>query len=264
MNVARIQAVSLTPRDLALLKELYDKTVLSNQHIMQKFFPNNSKSTLTNRLSRLESCGLVKKYKVPRLSGVKDLAFSNVAFQITKAGIRELQKRNFDEHLRDEPVNLHGFTIEHDLLLIDVMDALALKFQGGDLIHGKLLNENDLPSGVHPDAVLVLPNGQGRVAIELELTLKAENRYRELIMRYRLAKAYSQVIYVTAHPSIGAKIAKVIGAHPKTLGQKFSTGKFYFTNFSDLVRASEKAAITNGHDFLKGGNVIEECKVRSI
>jgi hypothetical protein len=188
---------------------------------------------------------MVQSFKVPKLDGHGQKPGVVVLFQITRNGIRELQKRNFSEVLREEPVKLHGFSIEHDVLLVDVLESFRTKFPDSKLIHGKLFNDGDSTFGLNPDAILILPDGKTKWAIELELTLKAESRYREIVLKYRMAKDIDNVIYVTGHPVIREKITKVLSAHPSFVGGVPDTGKFFFINLNDLSRNSN-ASISNG------------------
>jgi DNA-binding Lrp family transcriptional regulator len=250
-----LKTVSLTPRDLLLLQGLYDFTVMSFTQINRMFFNGLSNSTISNRLSKLEKGGMVKSYRVPKFSGSVDKPAVSVLFQITKNGIRELQKRNFAQVLRDEPTRLHGHSIEHDVILSDVLEALSKRVPDTKLVHGKLVSGEGVASGLNPDAILVLPDGKTKWAIELELTLKAEYRYREIVTRYRLASSIARVIYVTGHPAIREKLIQVLGVVPTSQGAKASTGKFFFIGLDELFNESKDATINNGKEILTRSEV---------
>lgn len=243
-------SVSLTPRDLALLKNLYDMTALSFGQVWQRHFKEKSISTISNRLSRLERADLIARLRVPRLLGIGNAPQVSVLFQITKNGIRELQKRTFSEVLRDEPVKLHAHSIEHDLLLSDVMDALKIRFSGAEIIHGRLWNPSQMASGVYPDAIIEILDGKTKWAVELEMTLKSEQRYRDIVLKYRLANDFSKVIYVIGHPAIREKLNQVLGGAPLSSGTNIITGKFHFVDVKELLREPRMAAISNGDALL--------------
>lgn len=243
-------SVSLTPRDLALLKNLYDMTALSFTQVWHRHFKDKSISTISNRLSRLERADLIARLRVPRLLGIGDAPQVSVLFQITKNGIRELQKRTFSEVLRDEPVKLHAHSIEHDLLLVDVMDALELRYNGSKIIHGRLWNPTTTTSGVYPDAIIEMPEGKAKCAVELEMTLKSEQRYRDIVLKYRLANDFSKIIYVVGHPAIREKLNQVLGGVPLVHGTNSVTGKFHFVDVKDLLREPRMAVISNGDALL--------------
>lgn len=248
MKERNLQSVSVTPRDLLLLQGLYDFTVLSFSQVRRKFFDGLSISTVSNRLSKLEKGGVIKSFRVPKFSCVMDKPGVSVLFQITREGIRELQKRNFNEVLRDEPVRLHGYSVEHDVLLSDVIEALNLKFPGSKIVHGRLLAGKEMALGINPDAILTKPNGLTRYAIEVELTLKAEDRYRDIVTKYRLSNAIDKVIYVYSHDAIKEKLIRQLGGNTRT-------GKFYFVKLNDFLCDFRRASINNGHDILGE----EEC-----
>jgi hypothetical protein len=250
MGKMNFSTVSLTPRDVVLLQGLYDSTVMSFNQIRRKYFPETALPTVSNRLSRLREGGLIQRLRVPRLLPNSARAPVETVFQITKPGIRELQKRTFEKVLREEPIRLNAFSVDHDVLLNDVMTALQEKFSGLKGIHGRLWNEVAVASGVNPDAVLVHPGSKTMYAVELELTLKSETRYREIVLKYRLASHFERVIYVTAHPAIDEKISKVMQAIPASIGGKPVTGKFFFVGLDALLKNPGQAILTNGNEFL--------------
>jgi hypothetical protein len=245
-----LRRMALTPRDFAILQKLYDMTVMSFNQVWRTFFSGKDISTISNRLKKLEGGGYIHRLKVPRLMGLENSPSTSVVFQIAKNGIKELQKRTSTEILRSEPVRLHGHSIEHDLLLVDVLSALSQRFGDIEIIHGRLLNQEETVLGVWPDAILKLPNGKTKWAIELELTAKSENRYREIVLKYRLSNHFERIVYVTGNPAIKQKLESVLGARPKTLGGIPFTEKFYFVGLKDLLENPKEALITNGEAFL--------------
>ncbi len=88
-------SVSLTSSDLLLLRSLYYKTVLSFDQIWQRVFKNLSKSTVSNRLSKLEKSSLIISFTVSKFDLPGRAHGICVLFQITKDGIRELQSGIF-------------------------------------------------------------------------------------------------------------------------------------------------------------------------
>lgn len=210
----QIKKVSVVPteRDFSVLLSLYDFVVLSFPQISKMHFDGKAKPTIVNRLTKLEESGLIQRLKIPRLQLNKEVGLISVVFQITRLGILVLQKQHPGFELRQDAIKLRPYSIDHDLLLVDVMLALKNKFPGSKVIHGELYFNNQSPSTLKPDVILVLPNGQGKIAIELELTAKSEKRYRELILKYRLAKDFTKVLYVTSHRQIEAKIKGILGS----------------------------------------------------
>ncbi len=224
-------SVMPTERDFSLLKSLYENVVMSFPQIARMHFTDRSKPTIINRLTKLESAGLIQRLKVPRLQITNAKKVISVVFQITRIGILVLQKRESGFELKPEPVRLRPYSVDHDLLLVDVIAAFKNKKPGCKIIHGELYLEGVSHQGLKPDAVIVLPNDQGRVALELELTAKSEKRYRDLMLKYRLSKDFVKIIYVTSQGQIENKIKFV-------LGQNFGGDRFQFLKLTDVLRAA--------------------------
>lgn len=224
-------SVMPTERDFAVLKSLYDFVVMSFPQIGQRHFAGKAKPTIVNRLTKLESAGLIQRLKVPRLEIGGTQNVISVVFQITRLGILVLQKCHPEFELRSEPIKLRPYSVDHDLLLVDVMQAMKNKFPGCEVIHGELYFKDASHLGLRPDAVLLLSNGQGAVALELELTAKSEKRYRDLILKYRLTKDFTKVIYVISHRQIETKIKTILG--PSHANQRFE-----FLQLGDVLGTS--------------------------
>lgn len=242
-------SIILTPRDTFILKDLYNSTVLSLFQIRNKHFANLSKPTALNRLTKLEKGGFIKRNRVPRfVLSSKDLQVS-VVFQITKDGISELQKRTNFEMLKHDPVSLSPFSIEHDLLLNEVMDKLSFMFPQTNIVNGKLLKPDSNQNGINPDAVMIWKDGK-QYAVELELTLKSEQRYRELILKYRTQSHFEKVIYVTQNKAIETKLVELMAHKTLSNGERPITDMFHFVCLDDLLNAQVCPKITNGETLI--------------
>lgn len=228
-NINKQPSVILTERDLFILKGLYDFTLMSFPQLAKVFFAVNAKPTIINRLSKLEQCGFITKTKLPRLITGMDKKVISVVYQISRLGIRELQKRFSNIEFHPEPVRLQPFSIEHDLLLVDVL--LSLKDQKPEMsfVLGEHFCRFKSHLSVKPDAILTDANGKLNVALELELTAKSERRYRELILKYRLAKDFESVVYITSSDAIKNKIQSLLGG----LGM---TSKFKFMSLGEIFQ----------------------------
>lgn len=225
-------SVMPTLRDYFVLMGLYENVVMNFPQLTRQFFNGKAKPTVLNRLSKLESSGLICKFKVPRLltSGSENVI--SVVYQITRQGIRELQKRYLDLELWPEPIRLQPFSIDHDLLLVDVLEALRNQNAGMKFLHGEHFPKKSTAISLKPDALLWMPTITKPVALELELTAKSEKRYRELILKYRLAKDFDHVLYVTSHQQVEAKIKSVLGLTDLS-------DRFKFTRVQDILRSSD-------------------------
>ena len=257
MNKTIRRGVILTPRDYCILSDLYHYTVMSFMQLKAKSFTDVQKATALNRLTKLERRGYIQRRRVPRfLSSAHDLQIS-VVYQITKSGIRELQKHLPDKALRTEPVKLSAFSLDHDLLLNDVMDQFSYLWPNSQVTNAKLLDTKSLPDGINPDATLEKPNSNTRWAIELELSLKSEHRYRNLVLKYRTQSDIQKVIYVTQNKVIESKLIEVVAYKPIEGIPTPSTDRFYFTSLDELMKSQSCPKIFNGEDTLspEGGNI---------
>ena len=245
MKIKVQKRVSLTPRDILLLFELHKNVVLSFPQVMQRAFHGKAKSTAMNRLGRLEGLGVIERWKIPQLSRSMAGPGIFVVFQITKKGIDILRKRMHGADLREKPVRLHGYSIHHDVLLVDVMDELTMKFKDSSITHGKLLERLDQENIIYPDAVLELPNVHERWAIELELTPKSEKRYREIVLRYRLSNAFDRVLYVTGQREIVPKLSRVLDTKFENLSTSPPKEKFLWIDLDALLQKENSPASMN-------------------
>ena len=235
MKIKIEKRVSLTPRDFFLLVELYRNVVLSFPQVRQKVFQGKAKSTVLNRLGKLEGMGFIERWRVPVLDSKQPGPGVFVVFSITRKGIAALSARHPGQLLRQKPVRVHGYGVYHDVLLVDVMDALRKKFTGSAVTNGRLWGEQPGASAVNPDAVLEFPGGKERWAVELECTAKSEKRYRETVLRYRLQSAFDRVLYVTDREDVVHKLARVLDRKPERLGSNPPTEKFLVLPLNDLV-----------------------------
>ena len=243
--------VLLTERDLSLLKSLYENVVMTFGQIGDLHFPSTAKSTIINRLTKLEHAGVIRRIRIPKMELGNDKRAIGVVFQITKIGIQRLQQRSPLLKLKPEPVSFSPFTLEHDLILVDVAYALKSRFGDCEVKNGKLgFTDGHTQAGLMPDLILSMPNTKEVFAIELELNGKSEKRYHELILRYRLSKVFTKVIYIVANPQIQGVISRVIlnrAIHPN---ETPGTGKFYFGSLTDTLQNQPTAILSNGQNTL--------------
>lgn len=235
MKIKIEKRVSLTPRDLFLLMELYQNVVLSFPQVCRKAFEGKAKSTVLNRLGKLEGMGFLERWRVPVLDSKQPGPGVFVVFSITRKGIAALSAKHPGQAFRQKPIRVHGYGVYHDVLLVDVMDALKERFPGAVVKNGRLWGEQPGVSAVNPDAVMELPGGKERWAVELECTAKSEKRYREIVLRYRLQSVFDRVLYVTDREEVVQKLARVLDRKPSILGSDPPAEKFLLLPLNDLV-----------------------------
>ncbi len=246
--------VMLTVRDIEILESLYSNCVMTYSQIASRHFPNVAKPTVINRLSKLESAGFIRRERIPRMELGRDKNAVGVVFQVTRTGIVELRQRQLGKEFKPQPIKFHPYTLHHDLILVDLSDAIKKRFGNCTLTNGKLLRGIGQPdSALEPDLVVAFPIGPAKVAIELELSDKSERRYREIVLRYRLSREYTRVIYFVDEPFIQNLLTRVILNRNPYAHENPNTGRFYFSRANEFLTNPTLSPISNGVEDLKGG-----------
>ncbi len=241
--------VRLTRRDGSILEDCYRQTVLSFTQMRERHFPGKAVTTVSNRLGQLCRGGYLKRTRVT-LPGYGGAGEVGVVYQVTKLTLGCLQRRHPDEVISRQVVPLNLNQLGHDLRLSDTISALRKRFSSHQIIHGTHFHRANPGEKKHPDAILV-DSGDEQIAVELELTAKSENRYRAIVLEYRLHSRFGKVLYVVLGRAISQKIQYQITQSRSLPGlPAIPTGKFYFTTLRDLLRSPLQAPITNGRDLL--------------
>ncbi|MBS1986182.1 MAG: replication-relaxation family protein [Bdellovibrionales bacterium] len=248
--MARAKGVIVTARDTALLRELYEQTVMSYRQVAARHFKGAAHPTVYNRLSRLMRAGLMSRFRVGMVIHQGGREEIGSVYRITKRGIAWLKTVDPSGTFRDEPVPLNTYTLAHDLVLNDAMAALSLRFPGSSLVHGKLMTSLPRAGARVPDAVMKCTGAEPKwSSVELELSAKSAKRYREIILQYRLSPDFGKVLYVVGNEGIAAKIkAEILGHKVQPGGPQMATGKFYFVTLAALLGSAEAAKIANGQE----------------
>lgn len=247
----KIVTVRLTQRDITLLRDLHDLTVMSYAQVWDAHFSGLSKVTVSNRLAQLVAGRLIHSHRVGMVMHGRELKRVDVVFRISKYGIKVLQRYFPKAIFRDHPLPLNTQSLMHDLLLNDVMAAMKKANPKLQLIHGNLTKEKGV-NRRRPDAIVIDAASNSKTAIELELSIKSERRYREIITSYRLWGEVSHVVYVTGNDAIAQKLRSIVlGYNTANTTVRMPTGKFYFVNLGELLRDPATAEISNGESRLR-------------
>lgn len=239
--------VLLTARDLTVLRSLYDNVVMTYGQIADRHFPNVSKPTVINRLTKIERGGFIRRERIPRMELGRDKRAIGVVYQITKDGISKLRDNDPSGSFRSYPIRIHPYSLSHDLILVDLAGKLTNLFGFGTVVNGKLVSSNNqMKGGLEPDLILTLPTTKEIVAIELELSDKSEKRYREIVLRYRLLREYAKVIYFVGNPFIQQVVTRTILNRNPHREERPRTGKFYFSSLEAFLNSPDTASISNG------------------
>lgn len=225
-------ALRLTVRDIELMNDIYDNQFLSFYQIHEKHFPENKRPTVYNRLSKLIRGNVLEAIDVNLLAHHRENKLIGVIYRLTKDGLKRLQDFKMTIEINLKPATFNLSNLYHDLLLTDVLRALKRTWK-----------VTKSPLGIQdriPDAVLIHPLSGNKMALELELTVKSEMRYRDIILSYRTSSEFETVLYVVKDKSIQRKLGGLITGFNSRYEFVDDTDKFNFMTLDDLFNVSEE------------------------
>jgi hypothetical protein len=234
------KGVILQARDFEILARVYEHAVASFEQIKVGFFPAVNIQTASNRMNRLCEGGYLRKYRAGLViyQGVQRQI--QIVYTIAGPGIQVLKSMRPGVVLRDEPVPLNPQTLIHDLTLGDVVNILRSENPGTRIVNTKLLALEAMRGVQVPDAILIPAEGTSETAIELELTVKSERRYREIVTNYRLQSRFGKVLFIYSDAGVVNKMARAAGVEPQSEGNgliRFS--KFEFRKWDGLLQKGD-------------------------
>lgn len=233
--------VKLTKRDIKLLYGLYSNVFLSFEQIRREHFKNCATSTIYNRLSKLIKAELIKSINVNLNANYlldKDIG---VIYYVSQKGLVSLKEYWHREIFRDFPAPLNLNTLFHDLLLTDTIKKLEETFNC-EVLNTKIINLSNLSLEQVPDAILFSSQNNKKWAIELELTAKSNQRYREIILNYSTNQEFEKVLYIVKDEAIFKKIGGIISGYGKQFEIDDDTGKFQFLYLKEFLREQKREA----------------------
>jgi Fe2+ or Zn2+ uptake regulation protein len=225
----------LTVRDIELMMDIYDHQFLSFYQIHEKHFPKNKRPTVYNRLSKLTKAGMIKAVNVNLVAYHRKGELLGVVYVLTRDGLKRLQDFKRTEEINQNPVTLNLSCLYHDLLLTDVLRVLKRS--------RKALKVSKESQSRVPDAVLIEPGTNKKMALELELTAKSEMRYREIILSYRTSYEFDSVLYVVKDLSIQKKIGGLITGFNGRYEIGDDTDKFKFMTLSQILNFLKEESV---------------------
>ena len=229
-------SVHLTDRDYHLLNLLYEHSLMSLGQISRYVFTGRDHSTVLNRIRLLEDGGYLKRHHLNRVRTFCDEKSVGVVLQITPRGVREIARLHFQNVFDEKIYDIKSSQLEHDLLLVDVTERLKNVHEQMVFVDGRRFVRSKPEIFQVPDKVMVDGSRSKATAIELELTVKSEKRYRQIITNYRIGRGFDRVLFITAHQSIAQKIKSEIVGFKTTSTQNFETGIFALQNMQELLR----------------------------
>jgi len=213
--------------------------MMSMEQIRRYIFTNRAWPTIANRITKLEQGDLIERLRVANL--IHPLRFTNVGtvLKITSLGIGTLANKFASKTFSEGVPEIRVQQLQHDLLLLDVVERLKTRHPKNGFVEGSRYAKDIGDQTRVPDFVMIDPVTKETTAIELELTAKSERRYRHIILDYRMSKAFSKVLFVTASETIKRKImTEVMGERVHDFKIQ-NTGKFFFLLVSDIIRPTD-------------------------
>ena len=179
----------ITKRDKQLFLKLASHGMLSTKQATTFIFNSIASTTVLRRLRILENNNYLKR--------IKGLDSHEVLWVLTEKGANavgaSVPKKSWSKNI-----------LEHDYKLL----CLRLRLEKAGVAQS-WIPEHEIRSliykkyGLQEGKQKLIPDGlMGTVAIELELTLKNQNRIKEIVSRYQEKKELSAVWYVASGQSI--------------------------------------------------------------
>lgn len=226
--------VKLTRRDLVLLKDIYDNQFLSFYQIKEAHFKDNKLPTVYNRISKLIRAKYLESINVNLILYHRNNSCVGVIYRLTRFGQKELSNYFIGECFNQEVVSLNFSSMFHDLLLTDLLRIFKKRKPFLNCTNSKLITELKATERI-PDAIIYDSTANKKVALELELTAKSLERYRDIIVNYRTHAEFDEVLYVVKDETIRNKIGGVITGFGGKFNKDDYTDKFKIILLKEII-----------------------------
>lgn len=206
-TAARLLRVQLTPRDLAILRDVVRFGALTVEQLGRRHF--GSVLTAYGRLAALAGAGYLELVRVWHAAPGVYLA--------TPAGTRVAD-------VALPPARVGPATLAHQLAVADVADWLLAQHAGARWVTERELRRDGMAAArehgtgrlldgvAHvPDGLLLLADG-ARVAVEVERSVKGSARYRRLLAWYAASMAFDRVRWLVAEARVRERLAALTAA----------------------------------------------------
>lgn len=234
----------LQPRDEDILRVCYEQQFLTMDHILKFFFHGKSRSEPYRRIRELEKEGLIKREAVALFPGTK-------LIRLTRKGLDLAQSLSpFSFHYLHS-VNLAQ--LEHDAILTSVRLRLGQLWDGlwNPESHYRA-RAKEIKDFVVPDGVVQFFEDKQPYAIELENSIKANDRLKKRLIDWSKSRGIS-ILYIATSQRIENFLKSQIEKNSKE-------GPFLVVNWDELETGKPQAWSTSGpKDIFNTGNSDEEA-----
>lgn len=244
--------IMLTKRDAVLLKLLQDFGVVSTTQINSWVFKSVNRTTVLRRLRRLETAGYIRKRAT--------LPDATAVWVVESSGVQAISGVN---HREFYPAH----QLPHDMALNDIRWKLySLQIVKSWMterdLRRKLTRENRdrrQPKWIVPDALVLFQDfwkENFHARIEIELTLKSDQRYAVLIQKYHERYAKEQVFnwYFVKSEAMGMRILKLAKKH----GGFYVEDHFGFTVIDEFLVNPWQSKLMTMKGYYRLGQILKQ------
>lgn len=215
-----------TNRDQHLVSDLGNYGLLSTTIIVEKYFNNVDYSTVLRRLRILEKEGLIRR------AGL--LMTTENLWAIAPKGAKKMSLENFKCYWNQA-------SIDHDFKLIKLrmfLEELGIikKWVAEHVIRSMIYKKYSLREAKNkliPDGIFEtkIDETSHSMAIELELNLKSQSRYKKILGQYQWKTDLLGVWYIVPNLAILNKLKE----YWNSTFSSYTDGKIYFSLLDELL-----------------------------
>ncbi len=229
----------LMPRDQKILQMCFEHKILNRDQINKYFFNENNRFTVNRRLRKLVSQNYLKRLIY------QDHHQAKSGFSITKKGLNLISSVLPYEVTGSA---LSSGSISHDFYLFDIRK----KIEKCNLVNS-YYTENVLQNclefsqceelkpfvAMKSDAVIEIESQTGsyHFAIEFEMSLKSNSRYKSLFNQYYSHQEIDGVLYIGSSQITIERLKKI---DLQVAHDQESEHKVYFTTIDDFMNSKNK------------------------
>lgn len=228
-----------TNRDQNFIAALGNYGLLSTTIIVEKYFNNVDYSTVLRRLRILEKEGLIRRASL--------LMTTENLWAIAPKGVRKMNLENFKCYWNQA-------SIDHDFKLIKLrmfLEELGIikEWIPEHVIRSMVYKKYSLreaknkliPDGIFETQVDEISHS---MAIELELNLKSQSRYKRILGQYQSKENLLGVWYIVPSLSMLNKLK----SYWVSTYSRYTSGKIYFSLLDDLLTFKEESVLYSIND----------------
>jgi len=233
----------LKPRDKAILKFIASNGFVTSRAIADTFWKGNGNWNHYRRLRKLGRSGYLEP-----LVGDRG---TRIGYRVTRKGLNHLRREGDEPHFAKGMANRYRTTLDHDAALLTIQGVLTKSSAVTDYLAEhevcrtltKRYGFEDRAGTRYkiPDALFTLkgPFRSFRVAVELEIAKKSDQRYRRFLKQHSLSPDWDIVLVISERDQTITKLKSML--HELRLKDDAVRGSkvrnaFYFIRLSDFLR----------------------------